>query len=150
VPKSHSRSERFPVNADALFSLLIRPTAICSWWGAARAVVVPAEDGIWVAAWGEDPDRPDYVSSARIDIFEPPTRLFLTDSSYHARDGGPPFEANFTISYKIREISAVEAELTVTQDGFPESPAGDKFLGACEVGWRDTFAGIRKYIEKGE
>jgi hypothetical protein len=40
--------------------LLVTPSAIRAWWGAARAIVLAQENGAWAAAWGADEDRPDY------------------------------------------------------------------------------------------
>ena len=38
------------------------------------------------------------------------------------------------------------ARLTVVQDGFPTGPEADAFYAACGEGWRNTFAGIRRYL----
>jgi hypothetical protein len=38
------------------------------------------------------------------------------------------------------------AVLRVTQDGFPAGCEAASFHSACEKGWRDTFAGIRRYL----
>lgn len=38
------------------------------------------------------------------------------------------------------------AVLRVSQDGFPIGPEADAFYAACEQGWRDTFAGIRRFV----
>jgi hypothetical protein len=40
------------------------------------------------------------------------------------------------------------ASLRVVQDGFPMGSAADAFYQGCEKGWRDTFAGIRKYLDE--
>ena len=37
--------------------------------------------------------------------------------------------------------------LRVEQDGFTTDPAADAFYQACEVGWKNTFAGIRRFLE---
>ena len=39
------------------------------------------------------------------------------------------------------------AVLRVTQDGFPADSGADDFYAACETGWKDTFVGIRRYLE---
>jgi uncharacterized protein YndB with AHSA1/START domain len=46
----------------AVFRLLLTPSAIREWWGVSRDIVTPEQGGIWVAAWGEDEDDPDYVT----------------------------------------------------------------------------------------
>ena len=38
------------------------------------------------------------------------------------------------------------AVLRVSHDGFPAGRGADEFYAGCEKGWRDTFAGIRRYL----
>lgn len=40
-----------------------------------------------------------------------------------------------------------KTKLRVVQDGFPCDKAPDDFYAACEVGWRETFGAIRRYLE---
>lgn len=40
-----------------------------------------------------------------------------------------------------------KTELRVVQDGFPCDKAADDFYAACEVGWLETFGGIRRYLD---
>lgn len=56
-----------------------------SWRGVARAIVLPMPGGIWAAAWGEADDDPDYTTVATILDFEPPQRMVLSESGYHAK-----------------------------------------------------------------
>jgi hypothetical protein len=36
----------------------------------------------------------------------------------------------------------------VTQSGFPDEPVADAFLAACVRGWRETFIGLRRHLER--
>lgn len=137
--------EVFPVAPETLFALLHTPSAIRGWWGAARAVVVAEPDGSWVAAWGDAEDDPDYIAVATIREFDPPERLVLSDYRYHAKSGPLPFEATFVTEFEVA-AHPKGAVLRVAQSGFPEEPEADGFYAACEKGWRDTFAGIRRYL----
>jgi len=143
--RSHVHEEVFPVSPPTLFGILHTPSAIRAWWSASRAIVVPVEDGVWAATWGAEEDAPDYVTTARMLAFEPPRRLVLGDYAYYAKDGPLPFDADFETEFVIRAVPE-GASLRVTQAGFPEDPAADAFLAACETGWRDTFAGIRRFL----
>lgn len=145
--RTHTHEEVFPTTPRRLFALLHTPSAIRGWWGAARAVVLAEPGGIWAAAWGESEDDPDYVTVATIEEFEPPARMVLTDYRYRARSGPLPFEAAFVTTFTVRPDDE-GAVLRVSQAGFPAGPEGDAFYVGCEQGWRDTFAGIRKYLEK--
>jgi hypothetical protein len=40
--------------------------------------------------------------------------------------------------------------LRVVQDGFPREPVADEFYAACEQGWHDTFASIKRYLTGSE
>ena len=102
-------------------------------------------DGSWSATWGEDEDDPDYITMATIRDFEVPTRMTLTDYKYAAKGGEQPFEANFVTEFVV-EPHPDGASLRVCQDGFPSDSIADEFYAACEQGWRDTFAGIRRFL----
>jgi uncharacterized protein YndB with AHSA1/START domain len=144
--RRHVHQEVFPVPPERLFALLLTPSAIRRWWGAARVVVIAEPGGLWAAAWGDEEDDPDYVSVATLRELEPPRRLVMSDYRYRAKSGPLPFEADFEVSFEV-EPHAEGAVLRVTQDGFPSGPEGDEFYAACEQGWSDTFAGIREYLE---
>jgi uncharacterized protein YndB with AHSA1/START domain len=143
--RTHIHEESFEVAPGQMFDLLITPSAIRGWWGAARAIVLPKEGGFWAAAWGEDEDAPDYVSEFTIKEFEPPRRMLLTDGKYFAKAGQPAFELDLTTEFVI-ERRMTGCLLRVVQDGFPVHEIADDFYNACEVGWTSTFGGIRNYL----
>lgn len=145
--RTHTHEEVFPAPPDRVFALLHTPSAIREWWGASRAIVQPETGGVWAATWGEAEDDPEYVTSATLKVFEPPRRLVFADYRYTARSGPLPFEADFETEFTV-EPHPEGAELRVSQAGFPCTPEGDEFYAACEKGWRETFAGIRRYLEE--
>lgn len=142
-----SREEIFSVPPETLFALLHTPSAIRTWWNAARAIVIAEEGGFWAAAWGEEEDDPAYITSAEIDVFHPPRRLVLTDYRYYAQSGALPFQAALETLFEV-EPHWEGALLRVTQSGFPCAAEADDFFAACESGWRDTFAGIRRFLSR--
>jgi uncharacterized protein YndB with AHSA1/START domain len=142
--RSHTHEEVFAATPERLFALLHTPSAIREWWGAARVIVFPEADGVWVAAWGDE-DQPDYITAARIRVFDPPRRLVLDDYRYVAKSGPLPFEAEFVTEFTV-ELHPQGALLRAVQDGFPCESVADEFYAACERGWKETFAGIRKYL----
>lgn len=133
------------VPAERAFGLLLQPSAIRGWWGAARAVVIARAGGLWVATWGEREDDPDYVSAGRIRLFEPPRRLVIGDFIYYARTGPLPFEADLTTEFQV-EPRPAGCLLRVIQDGFPLDSIADAFYADCETGWRNTFDGIKRFL----
>jgi uncharacterized protein YndB with AHSA1/START domain len=139
--------EVFPVSPERLFALLHTPSAIRSWWGVARAVVLAQANGVWAAAWGEEEDNPDYVTVATIKEFEPPRRMVLSDYRYRAKSGQLPFDADFVTEFAVLP-HPTGAVLRVTQDGFPLGPEADDFYAGCAQGWRDTFAGVRRHLSE--
>lgn len=122
------------------------PSAIRAWWGAARVVVMPEPGGLWVAAWGDEEDDPDYVTAATMRTFDPPNRIVMEDYRYRTKAGGLPFEADFVVEFTVEEHPD-GALLRVAQDGFPIAAAADDFYEACETGWVNTFAGMRRFLE---
>lgn len=143
--RKHEHEAVFPVSPERLFALLHATSAIRAWWGAARAVVLAQPGGVWAAAWGAGEDDPEYVTAATIREFDPPRRMVLCDYRYRARTGPLPFAADFVTEFLVLPHPE-GAILCVTQDGFPIGCEADAFYAACEQGWRDTFAGIRRYL----
>jgi uncharacterized protein YndB with AHSA1/START domain len=131
---------------ETVFQLLITPSAIRQWWQASRAIVDPRKGGVWGAAWGSSEDDPDYTGFYRIGTFDPPRRMIFSESTYYAKSGPLPFQADFVVEFLIRP-STKGCVLQVTQDGFPADSVADDFYNACEIGWKNTFEGIRKYLE---
>ena len=146
--REHVRSVDLNATPEAVFALLHTPSAIRGWWSASRAVVVPKEGGTWAAAWGEDEDDPDYVTSATMSVFDPPRRIVFTDYDYVAKAGPLPFEAEFVTEFSVEPVEG-GARLTVRQSGFPAGPEADEFYAGCEVGWRDTLAALAAFVDAG-
>jgi uncharacterized protein YndB with AHSA1/START domain len=144
--RKHVHDEIFGTTPEELFRILHTPSAIRGWWGAARAIVLPEPGGTWVAAWGPDEDSPDYITVATMKVFDPPKRIVFGDYKYYSKSGPLPFEANFTTEFTV-ESHPEGAVLRVAQDGLPADSTADEFYAACETGWRDTFGGIRRYLE---
>ena len=146
MPRKHVHEEAFEASPEELFRLLHTPSAIRAWWGASRAIVHSVPGGIWAAVWGDDEDDPEYVTIARMTEFDPPRRLVFADYEYHARSGALPFEADFVTEFTVEPIET-GASLRVVQNGFPDAAEADAFYADCGIGWRNTFAGIRRYLE---
>jgi uncharacterized protein YndB with AHSA1/START domain len=143
--RKHVHEELLLATPERVFALLHTPSAIRAWWGVHRAVVLAEPAGVWAAAWGQTEDDPDYVTVATIREFEPPRRMVLADYRYRARGGPLPFHADFVTEFVVTPHEQGSL-LRVTQDGFPAGPEADQFYAACGTGWRDTFAGIRRYL----
>lgn len=133
--------ESFDASPETVFDLLIRPSAIRQWWGAAAAIVLAEEGGAWAAVWGQE-DEPDYTTISTISRFDPPRMLELSDYRYHSKEGPLPFEASFITRFMVTS-SERGTVLRVEQAGFPE--AETDFWEGCVQGWKDTFQGIRRY-----
>jgi len=127
---------------DALFAVLHTPRAIRTWWGATHAIVVPQSGGYYISAWGNEED-PSYLSIARITEFEAPHRMVLVDYQYYAKNGHVPIDANFIVTFEVSPY-AEGTRLSIIHDGFP--PGSERFYEDCVRGWKDTCAGIRKYM----
>jgi uncharacterized protein YndB with AHSA1/START domain len=143
--RKHEHAIELPVPVERVFSILHTPSDIRVWWSASRAIVNPQPNGIWVAAWGADEDAPDYITSAVIQVFDPPNRLVLGEYRYFARSGPPPFKANFSTEFVVVP-SETGSVLRVVQDGFPAAAVADGFYAACEKGWAETFDSIKRYL----
>jgi uncharacterized protein YndB with AHSA1/START domain len=147
--RSISRQLELPLDAERAFALLHTPSAIRGWWSAARAIVAARPGGLWVAAWGDDEDAPDYVTAARILVWEPPRRLRLGEFKYFTRDGaGLPFTADLETEFSVRPVAGGSV-LRVQQTGFPDDAVADAFFASCEQGWTATLDGVRRHVGAG-
>jgi uncharacterized protein YndB with AHSA1/START domain len=142
--RSISRAIELPLTPEAAFALLHTPSDIRAWWSAARAMVAPREGGIWVAAWGPDEDAPEYITAARILVWDPPHRLRLGRFEYFTRDGGLPFTADLETEFTVQPRDRGSL-LRVDQVGFPVDSIADGFFAACEAGWKATLDGVARY-----
>lgn len=130
-----------------MFDLLITPSAIRGWWGASHAIVMPKLGGIWSAAWGNE-DDPDYISTATLIEYDPPRRLAMRYGEYYAKTGSLPFEfSDDAVTIFTIEPDGNGSILRVEQTGFPSDPIADEFYAACETGWKNTFQGIRRFLD---
>lgn len=146
MTRKHTHTELFSIGLEKAFELLITPSAIRNWWGADRAIVMPEKDGIWMAAWGKNEDAPDYVTAFTMSEYEPPNRILFTDAKYTAGGDKLPFDMDMSTEFRLTAVDG-GVEITVIQDGFPLDSSADEYYVACEKGWKDTFAGIRKFID---
>lgn len=148
IVRKHECSVEIDGPPERVFQALVTPGAICAWWSASRAIVIPRQGGGWAAAWGDSEDNPDYITTAVIEACEPPRRLVLGRYAYYAGAGDLPFEADFRTEFRIAPAGH-GSELRVVQEGFPDGREGDDFYAACEAGWRTTLDSLKKYIESG-
>lgn len=143
--RKHTHQIELAAPPERVFALLHTPSAIRGWWQVSRAIVLAEPGGVWAATWGDKEDDPDYISIARLRVFDPPRRLVLADTQYRAKSGPLPFTADFETEFTV-EPTATGSILRVVQDGFPVEAIADAFYAACEKGWHDTFEGIRRFL----
>lgn len=144
--RGHTHEIDLPASAETVFNALITPSAICRWWGASTAIVLAEEGGFWNASWG-DPDDPDYITFHRISKYRYPEFIELDEARYHTRFEPPPFELDVTARFEVEPLTETASRLRVIQTGFPVDEIADEFYAACEKGWKDTFEGMRLFIE---
>ncbi len=145
--RKHAREIALPLPPEKIFSLLITPSAIREWWNVSRAIVQQKKEGIWIAAWGENEDAPDYITTARMSVFDPPNRIVMTGYDYYSKSGPLPFSAQFETEFLITRTSTGSI-LRVTQDGFPADAIADEFYASCETGWETTLNSIKQFAER--
>jgi uncharacterized protein YndB with AHSA1/START domain len=145
--RKHVHQIELPVAPPEVFDILITPSAIRDWWFASRAIVMARQGGAWAAAWGDAEDDPDFITTATIEVFDPPRRLVLADFKYYAKSGPLPFEADLKADFTVEALPEGSV-LKIEQDGFPVVSEADEFYAACEKGWRDTFDSIKRYFSE--
>ncbi|MGY5846709.1 SRPBCC family protein [Salegentibacter sp. HM20] len=128
-----------------VFKALITPTSIQKWWGASQVIVVADENGTFAATWGEDIDKPEYTSTAKISHFEPHTRLKLKDFTYLRLNEYLPFKAKFEIDFKIECYNSY-CVLVVTHSGFPRGPEADEYYTSAGKGWDRALQAIKDLV----
>ncbi len=131
---------------DQVFQALITPSKIRSWWQADRAIILPKKNGIYVIAWGEKEDQPDFITAGTIKEYSPNKRLLLADFDYFSSAGPLPFEAKFEILFTLTG-NGTTSNLTVLQTGIPDLAAADEYFEGCLKGWTDTLNSLKKVVE---
>lgn len=144
--RKHIHEETFDAKPETIFNLLVTPSAIRQWWGASHVIIDRKQRGLWVGVWGDE-DSPEYITACRMSVYDPPNRIMFSDWEYYSSKGPLPFEAQLTSDFTVHPVSSGKTLLRVVQDGFPCDSAADEFYAGCEIGWRETFAGIRRYLE---
>jgi len=144
--RCHEHEIELDASPEEVFAALITPSAICGWWGASTAIVLPEEGGFWNAAWG-NADDPDYIVFHRISEFRYPESLVLAETRYHTKFEPLPFEMDSDTRFEVEPFANGGSVLRVIQTGFPADPIADDFYAACEKGWHDTFAGMKRFLE---
>ncbi|MCY3628415.1 MAG: SRPBCC domain-containing protein [Bacteroidota bacterium] len=142
-----SFSENFACTPQELFDALHTPSALRSWWNANRVIIIPRTNGMYSAAWGEDEDDPEYVSSGIYRVYDPPYKSVIEDFRYYAKSDPADFEGLMSITYEITARNS-EAHLQLTHTGIPEGDEADAYFEACTIGWVETLKNLKKYVEK--
>ena len=127
-----------PATPVAVFNLLISPKAIRGRWGSVSAVVTEL-DGLWVIAWGERENDPNFVAGARIRAFESPRRVALAYEYCRAKTGQLPYGPTMTAEFTIQKTQ-VGALLRVTHAGIPQD--ANAYFESAGEGWRAMLQGI--------
>jgi uncharacterized protein YndB with AHSA1/START domain len=133
-----------PATPVAVFNLLIAPKAIRGRWGSVSAVATEL-DGLWVIAWGERENDPNYVAGARIRAFESPRRVALAYEYCRAKSGQLPYGPGMTAEFTIQKTQ-VGALLRVTHAGIPEGAGTDAYYNSAGEGWRAMLQGIANIL----
>ena len=143
--RSQSHEIEIPADPLAVFNFLLAPKAVRGRWSG-QAAIITELDGLWVFAWGERENDPDYVTGARIKSFQAPQRVILAYEYCRSRAGILPFGATMTAEFNMQKISAPKGQsaclLRITHNGFPHGPDGDAFYESCAHGWRAALQGI--------
>lgn len=142
-----SFSENFACTPQELFDALHTPSALRSWWNADRVIIIPRKNGMYAAAWGEDEDDPEYVSSGIYGVYDPPYKSILVDFRYYAKSDPADFEDLMSVTYEITSRDS-EAHLQLTHAGFPEGAEADAYFEACTQGWVTSLKSLKTYVEQ--
>lgn len=142
-----SFSENFACTPQELFDALHTPSALRSWWNADRVIIIPRKNGMYAAAWGEDEDDPEYVSSGIYGVYDPPYKSILVDFRYYAKSDPADFEDLMSVTYEITSRNS-EAHLQLTHAGFPEDAEADAYFEACTQGWVTSLKSLKTYVEQ--
>jgi uncharacterized protein YndB with AHSA1/START domain len=131
---------------EQVFDALIKPSSIKAWWLAHSAIIYPKTGGHYALTWGIDENNPDFITMARISVFERPNKLTLSDFDYYSKAGALPFKANLQTEFII-ENKGEHTDLTVIQSGFPDDLLANQFYFACLMGWETTLASLKRFLE---
>ncbi len=132
---------------EQVFDALITPSSIRGWWNARQVIVHAVPDGTWLATWGEDLDKPEFLCGYRMSRFERPELLEFSEPVYQTGSSEPPFPMDQMVVQFHIEPTAEGSRLSVTQDGFPVAASADEYFTGCESGWHTTLHQLKEFLE---
>lgn len=143
--RSQTHEIDLPASPETVFKTLMAPSAIRGAYGTQRAIVMPELDGMWVVAWGERENDPEYVLGATIKAFEAPRRLLLVCEYCRTKSGALAYATGMTAEFIIQKVGGGSL-LRVTQSGFPQSRDADAYFESAKQGWKATLQGIKQAL----
>ena len=145
---SRSIIKTIHINAskNEVFDSLITPNAIKKWWGAESVILIPKVGGPYTISWGKNIDRPSYVTYSVISTYEDNEKLVLEYRDYISLSGNLPFEANFIVSFNLKQVGKA-TKLEVRQDGFPNEQIANEYFNGCSNGWDQVLLNIKMLLE---
>ena len=139
--------EVFNCTVEVLFDALKTPSAIRTWWAAARVVLIARPGGTFAVAWGDDEDDPEYMGAATLAEYDPPRRIVLADFTYYAKTGPLGFEADLSVEFNVRP-SGQESVLEIVHRGIPDIPEANEYYEGCQIGWRTCLSHLQDYLQQ--
>ena len=144
--RSLQYQEIFRCAPTRLFKALHTPSQIRIWWEASKVIVIPEPNGAFAATWGEKEDDPDYVVTAVLSAYDPPTHSVMSDARYYAKAGLLGFDGDFVIEFRV-DSHDQGALLQLTHSGIPSIPEADEYFAGCDAGWKQCFANLHKLLD---
>lgn len=130
-----------------VFDALTTPSLVKQWRGASQAIIIPDEDGVYALTWGNDLDKPEYVSTAKISEFKPHVKLVLQDYTYLAHNEQLHFKTRFQVKFEIT-CHTHFCILNLTHLGFPDNHDADDFYKRMEKSWEENLLKLKQLLEK--
>ncbi|QYO63504.1 SRPBCC family protein [Leptolyngbya sp. 7M] len=143
--RAQIREESFGISPEEMFDILLKPSAVKTWWGATSVTIVPEVGGILSAVWGNE-DEPDRHLQANIIELERPERLVLKCLKHSSYGKDLPFNfADDAVTIFQVKQNGGECTLRVEQTGFPCVGEADQLFSECGDEWKTIFESIRKF-----
>jgi uncharacterized protein YndB with AHSA1/START domain len=133
------------VKPREIISAFMQKNKLKDWWQVEKTLIVPRQGGQYILAWNISSNGIGYVTSGKIEIYEP-DNLLVIDNFIYLSTVKPflgPMKLTIRATNKLRG-----SNLYLCQEGYKNSSAWNWYYEAVKKAWPKVLKNLKNYLEK--